>query len=335
LSFCRGMRAGANWVQHTLTPAAQSVLKHAIAEARRRGHAQVQPLHVAAMLLTHSESRLREAWMHAGPTPLRALEVCFNVALAHLAQSGPAAPSQPTLSNALVAALKRAHAHQRRGCCPEQQQPPLLAVKVELEQLIISVLDDPSVSRVIKEAGSSSAHIKGNLEDNNNSNPLISLTPSTTGCLPCTSSLPGLRPSGKPCSKPEFSSLSMNGFMSFRAVSSPQSTTYFTSFRPGANSPLSVCEQMESKDTSTQTELLMGSSSVKLQEPVKACDKAILGLQLSSPGVGSQGLQVQQQKVMPDEVGSVILLKSSTKLLILLESSKCSSCPRARRWCLV
>ncbi|CAM6037132.1 unnamed protein product [Sphagnum compactum] len=211
------MRAGANWVQHTLTPAAQSVLKHAIAEARRRGHAQVQPLHVAAMLLTHSESRLREAWMHAGPTPLRALEVCFNVALDHLAQSGPAAPSQPTLSNALVAALKRAHAHQRRGCCPEQQQPPLLAVKVELEQLIISVLDDPSVSRVIKEAGSSSAHIKGNLEDNNNNNPLISLTPSTTGCLPCTSSLPGLRPSGKPCSKPEFSSLSMNGFMSFRA----------------------------------------------------------------------------------------------------------------------
>ncbi|CAK9237724.1 unnamed protein product [Sphagnum troendelagicum] len=211
------MRAGANWVQHTLTPAAQSVLKHAIAEARRRGHAQVQPLHVAAMLLTHSESRLREAWMHAGPTPLRALEVCFNVALGHLAQSGPAAPSQPTLSNALVAALKRAHAHQRRGCCPEQQQPPLLAVKVELEQLIISVLDDPSVSRVIKEAGSSSAHIKGNLEDNNNNNPLISLTPSTTGCLPCTSSLPGLRPSGKPCSKPEFSSLNMNGFMSFRA----------------------------------------------------------------------------------------------------------------------
>ncbi len=316
-------------MQHTLTPAAQSVLKHAIAEARRRGHAQVQPLHVAAMLLTHSESRLREAWMHAGPTPLRALEVCFNVALDHLAQSGPAAPSQPTLSNALVAALKRAHAHQRRGCCPEQQQPPLLAVKVELEQLIISVLDDPSVSRVIKEAGSSSAHIKGNLEDNNNNNPLISLTPSTT------SSLQGLRPSGKPCSKPEFSSLSMNGFMSFRAVSSPQSTTYFTSFRPGANSPLSICEQMESKDTSTQTELLMGSSSVKLQEPVKACDKTILGLQLSSPGVGSQGLQVQQQKVMPDEVGSVILLNSLTKVLILLESSNCLSCPRARRWCLV
>jgi hypothetical protein len=36
------------------------------------------------------------------------------------------------------------------GCCPEQQQPPLLAVKLELEQLIISMLDDPSVSCVIK-----------------------------------------------------------------------------------------------------------------------------------------------------------------------------------------
>ncbi|CAK9199063.1 unnamed protein product [Sphagnum troendelagicum] len=185
------MRAGANWVQHTLTAPAQSVLKHAIAEARRRGHAQVQPLHVAAMLLSHSGTGLHEASMLAGPTPLRALEVCFNVALDHLAQSGPATPSQPTLSNALVAALKRAHAHQRRGCCSEQQQPPLLAIKVELEQLIVSVLDDPSVSRVIKEAGSSSAHIKGNLEDNISS----CLTPSTSiSCLPSTDSILSSRP---------------------------------------------------------------------------------------------------------------------------------------------
>ncbi|CAM6037714.1 unnamed protein product [Sphagnum compactum] len=223
------MRAGANWVQHTLTPPAQSVLKHAIAEARRRGHAQVQPLHVAAMLLSHSGSGLHEASMLAGPTPLRALEVCFNVALDHLAQSGPATPSQPTLSNALVAALKRAHAHQRRGCCSEQQQPPLLAIKVELEQLIVSVLDDPSVSRVIKEAGSSSAHIKGNLEDNISS----CLTPSTSiSCLPSTESIPSARPTSKPCSKLGSSSLSMIGLPSFRTGSSPSSTTQFTSFRP-------------------------------------------------------------------------------------------------------
>lgn len=62
-----------------------------------------------------------------------------------------------------MAALKRAQAHQRRGC-PEQQQQPLLAVKVELEQLIISILDDPSVSRVMREASFSSPAVKATIE---------------------------------------------------------------------------------------------------------------------------------------------------------------------------
>ena len=38
-------------------------------------------------------------------------------------------------------------------------------MKVEIDQLIISILDDPSVSRVMKEAGFSSTNVKSNLED--------------------------------------------------------------------------------------------------------------------------------------------------------------------------
>ncbi|KAJ8617198.1 hypothetical protein MRB53_013384 [Persea americana] len=75
---------------------------------------------------------------------------------------------EPPISNALMAALKRAQAHQRRGC-PEQQQQPLLAVKVELEQLIVSILDDPSVSRVMREASFSSPAVKATIEQSLNS----------------------------------------------------------------------------------------------------------------------------------------------------------------------
>jgi hypothetical protein len=58
---------------------------------------------------------------------------------------------------------------------------------------------------------------------------------------------------------------------------------------------------MESKDPSIQTEPVMGSSSMKLQELVEGCDKTIMGLQLNAP-VESQVPQVQQQKMMPDQV---------------------------------
>ncbi|XP_023765330.1 protein SMAX1-LIKE 4 [Lactuca sativa] len=195
------MRSGGCTVQQTLTTEAASVLKHSLSLARRRGHAQVTPLHVAATLLMSSRaSILRRACLksqntsstshntptilhnpHITPTtpPLhcRALELCFNVALNRLPTTpGPLLHGQPSLSNALIAALKRAQAHQRRGCienqqtqtqqqCQQQQQPPLLAIKVELEQLILSILDDPSVSRVMREAGFSSTAVKSNLED--------------------------------------------------------------------------------------------------------------------------------------------------------------------------
>ncbi|KAJ1400639.1 Clp, N-terminal domain superfamily [Sesbania bispinosa] len=167
------MRSGGCTLQQTLTAEAASVLKHSLGLARRRGHAQVTPLHVAATLLSlRATSSFRRACLKSQPHPTshplqcRALELCFNVALNRLPTTpSPLIHSQPSLSNALIAALKRAQAHQRRGCIEQQQQQPLLTVKVELEQLIISILDDPSVSRVMREAGFSSTLVKNNLED--------------------------------------------------------------------------------------------------------------------------------------------------------------------------
>ncbi|KAH7572521.1 hypothetical protein ACOSQ2_015928 [Xanthoceras sorbifolium] len=166
------MRSGGCAVQQTLTTEAASVLKHSLSLARRRGHAQVTPLHVAATLLSSRTSLLRRACLksqpHQSSHPLqcRALELCFNVALNRLPTTpGPLLHGQPSLSNALIAALKRAQAHQRRGCIEQQQQQPLLTIKVELEQLIISILDDPSVSRVMREAGFSSTAVKNHIED--------------------------------------------------------------------------------------------------------------------------------------------------------------------------
>ncbi|XP_050216679.1 protein SUPPRESSOR OF MAX2 1 [Mercurialis annua] len=163
------MRAGLNTIQQTLTPEAASVLNHSIAEATRRNHGQTTPLHVAATLLSSPTGYLRQACIKSHPNsshPLqcRALELCFSVALERLPTAQNLSPGHdPPISNALMAALKRAQAHQRRGC-PEQQQQPLLAVKVELEQLIISILDDPSVSRVMREASFSSPAVKATIE---------------------------------------------------------------------------------------------------------------------------------------------------------------------------
>ncbi|KAH6779409.1 Double Clp-N motif-containing P-loop nucleoside triphosphate hydrolases superfamily protein [Perilla frutescens var. hirtella] len=172
------MRAGLSTIQQTLTPEAASVLNLSIAEASRRNHGQTTPLHVAATLLSSPSGFLRQACIRSHPNsshPLqcRALELCFSVALERLptAQNMEGSGIEPPISNALMAALKRAQAHQRRGC-PEQQQQPLLAVKVELEQLIISILDDPSVSRVMREASFSSPAVKSAIEQSlNSSNP--------------------------------------------------------------------------------------------------------------------------------------------------------------------
>ncbi|XLT13740.1 hypothetical protein HN51_059430 [Arachis hypogaea] len=63
--------------------------------------------------------------------------------------------SESPISNALMVALKCAQAHQRRGYL-EQQQQAFFTIKVKLKQLIISILDDSSVSRVMREATFSS-----------------------------------------------------------------------------------------------------------------------------------------------------------------------------------
>ncbi|XP_010928620.2 protein SMAX1-like [Elaeis guineensis] len=204
------MRAGLSTIQQTLTPEAASVLTQSIKEAARRNHGQTTPLHVAATLLAAPSGLLRQACVRSHPHsshPLqcRALELCFSVALDRLpassssssnpnnpatnsTNSNPATNSttsssssgvaEPPISNALMAALKRAQANQRRGC-PEQQQQPLLAVKVELEQLIVSILDDPSVSRVMREASFSSTAVKTTIEQSLASSSAAATAPST------------------------------------------------------------------------------------------------------------------------------------------------------------
>ncbi|KAI3458803.1 hypothetical protein Pfo_015466 [Paulownia fortunei] len=164
------MRTGGYTLHQSLTIEAAAIVKQAVSLARRRGHAQVTPLHVASAMLASSTGLLRRACLqsHSHPLQCKALELCFNVALNRLPTSasspllGPHS-HLPSLSNALVAAFKRAQAHQRRGSIENQQQP-ILVLKVESEQLVISVLDDPSVSRVMREAGFSSTQVKTNVE---------------------------------------------------------------------------------------------------------------------------------------------------------------------------
>ncbi|GMG99493.1 hypothetical protein Nepgr_001333 [Nepenthes gracilis] len=164
------MRAGGCSNQQSLTPEAASIVKQAINLARRRGHAQVTPIHVASVMLASPAGLLKAACLksHSHPLQCKALELCFNVALNRLPTItlspilGPHS-HYPSLSNALVAAFKRAQAHQRRGSIENQQQP-ILALKIETEQLVISILDDPSVSRVMRESGFSSTQVKANVE---------------------------------------------------------------------------------------------------------------------------------------------------------------------------
>ncbi|XP_038689675.1 protein SMAX1-LIKE 3-like [Tripterygium wilfordii] len=164
------MRAGICSVQQALTVEAASLVKQAVTLAKRRGHSQVTPLHVASAMLASSNSLFRRACLqsHSHPLQCKALELSFNVALNRLPTSasspflGPPS-SYPSFSNALVAAFKRAQAHQRRGSIENQQQP-ILALKIELEELVISILDDPSISRVMREAGFSRTHVKSKVE---------------------------------------------------------------------------------------------------------------------------------------------------------------------------
>ncbi|THU47156.1 hypothetical protein C4D60_Mb09t12570 [Musa balbisiana] len=107
------MRTGACTLQQALTAEAASVLKHSLGLARRRGHAQVTPLHVAATLLSSSSSAssslLRRACLRSHPHhpashPLRcrALELCLNQS-----PPGPAQSSQKEDLSAVMEVMLR------------------------------------------------------------------------------------------------------------------------------------------------------------------------------------------------------------------------------------
>nr|KYP73829.1 hypothetical protein KK1_006486 [Cajanus cajan] len=111
------MRTGSCAVQQGLTPEAASIVKQAVTLAKRRGHAQVTPLHVANTMLSITNGLLRTACLqsHSHPLQCKALELCFNVALNRLPASTSSSPmlqgshhhhshSCPSISNALVAA---------------------------------------------------------------------------------------------------------------------------------------------------------------------------------------------------------------------------------------
>ncbi|KAL7113875.1 hypothetical protein ACP275_04G086200 [Erythranthe tilingii] len=159
-----------------LAEAAAAVLDDAVGVAKRRSHSQTTSMHIVSALLALPSSTLREACTRARSCAysprlqFRALELCVGVALDRVSVS-KSAVDEPPISNSLMAAIKRSQANQRRH--PEtfhlyQQQlnsnpqnpPSISAVKVELKHFIMSILDDPIVSRIFGDAGFRTQEIK-------------------------------------------------------------------------------------------------------------------------------------------------------------------------------
>ncbi|VFQ80437.1 unnamed protein product [Cuscuta campestris] len=156
-----------------LTPEAAKALDDAVAVARRRGHAQTTSVHMVSSLLSLPSSPLREACArtrnaaYSARVQFKALELCLAVSLDRLPAS-PSPADEPPVSNSLMAAIKRSQANQRRQ--PEsytfyqpQNSPPSSCspvIKVEIQNMTVSILDDPAVSRVFGEAGFTSCDIK-------------------------------------------------------------------------------------------------------------------------------------------------------------------------------
>ncbi|KAG6501415.1 hypothetical protein ZIOFF_041295 [Zingiber officinale] len=176
-----------------------AALDDAVGVARRRAHIQTTSLHVVyALIISTSSSSggrggggggssapcsiLRDALSRARSSAysarlqFKALELCFGVALDRLPSSNRQAAEgsdDPPVSNSLMAAVKRSQANQRRNpdtfhLYQQQQQTAAAAggatsfsgVKVELQQLVLAILDDPVVSRVFGDAGFRSMDIK-------------------------------------------------------------------------------------------------------------------------------------------------------------------------------
>ncbi|KAI3470885.1 hypothetical protein Pfo_027548 [Paulownia fortunei] len=161
-----------------LTHEAEGALDEAVAVARRRGHAQTTSLHMVSSLLSLPNSSLREACTrtrnnaYSTRVQFKALELSLSVSLDRLPSSQATKVEEPPVSNSLMAAIKRSQANQRRqpesfSFYQQQQQQQQYSsaasvpvVKVELQNLILSILDDPLVSRVFGEAGFRSCDIK-------------------------------------------------------------------------------------------------------------------------------------------------------------------------------
>ncbi|XP_076883038.1 protein SMAX1-LIKE 6-like [Bidens hawaiensis] len=168
-----------NIARQCLAPEAVQALDEAVSVAHRRCHAQTSSLHAVSALLSLPSSPLREACVrarnsaYASRVQFKALELCLGVALDRLSSTTQRV-DEPPVSNSLMAAIKRSQANQRRQ--PEnfhlyQQMTSssssgspssgcVSAVKVELQNLILSILDDPVVSRVFGESGFRSSDIK-------------------------------------------------------------------------------------------------------------------------------------------------------------------------------
>lgn len=159
-----------------LTEEAARALDDAVTVARRRSHSQTTSLHTISALLSLPTSTLRDACARARSSAysprlqFRALELCVSVSLDRLPSSKKTGENEPPVSNSLMAAIKRSQANQRRH--PEtfhlyqmhqqlyNSQSGLNCVKVELKHFVLSILDDPIVSRVFGDAGFRSTDIK-------------------------------------------------------------------------------------------------------------------------------------------------------------------------------
>ncbi|KAG6478271.1 hypothetical protein ZIOFF_061706 [Zingiber officinale] len=193
----KGMPTPVSSARACLAAEAGVALDEGVAVARRRAHAQTTSLHVVYALLLQpaggggsgsgaqsaSSSILRDALLrvrsvaYSARMQLRALERCFGMALDRLPSSSggqrEGGGDEPPVSNSLMAAIKRSQANQRRN--PEsfhlyqQQQQQNAAtgvvstfsgVKVEMQQMVLAILDDPIVSRVFGDAGFRSVDVK-------------------------------------------------------------------------------------------------------------------------------------------------------------------------------
>ncbi|KAH1045380.1 hypothetical protein J1N35_036164 [Gossypium stocksii] len=159
-----------------LTPEAATALDEAVTVARRREHAQTTSLHAVSALLSlpsSSSLSLRATCSRARNVAypprhqFKALELCISLSLDRV-PSGQLT-DDPPVSNSLMAAIKRSQANQRRQQpenfniyrdISQQNGSNISSIKVELRHLILSILDDPVVSRVFAEAGFRSSEIK-------------------------------------------------------------------------------------------------------------------------------------------------------------------------------